>query len=79
MSVKKPLVYGANGEVEVLQDGDVFTGSASFESSSAAPLNPVMAQYYFNTAEGQLKIYNGTKWVNAVKNNNALAYSIALG
>lgn len=36
-----------------------------FEKLSSAPANPVQGQYYFNTTDKLLYIYDGSKWVGA--------------
>ena len=40
--------------------------NAVFQNLSGAPLNPVAGQFYFNTTNHTLYVYNGTSWVDAL-------------
>ena len=40
--------------------------NAVFQNLATAPQNPVEGQFYFNTTDGTLYVYNGTSWVDAL-------------
>ena len=40
--------------------------NAVFQNLSGAPSNPAAGQFYFNTTDSTLYVYNGTSWVDAL-------------
>ena len=40
--------------------------NAVFQNLSSAPSNPAEGQFYFNTTDETLYVYNGTAWIDAL-------------